>query len=322
MFTRFIAAIAAMAISVPAIAQGYPSHAITIVVPYAAGGPTDTVAHVLGNAMSKSLGQAVVVETVSGGGGTVGAERVAHAKPDGYTLLLMNVGIATSVSLYRHLGYDPVKDLEPVGLVSDVPMVMIARPDFAPRDMKELGTYVKANRDRVTFANAGVGSASQLCGMLYLAAIDADVTTVTYKGTGPAMSDLIDSQVDFLCDQTTNAIPQIRAGKVRAYAVTTAARVASLAGVPTFAESGLKGFDLTSWNGLWAARGTPRGEIDRIVLALHAALKDPDVVSRLTDLGAQLATPDRATPAALREQLTREIARWGPIVRRLGAPLD
>jgi tripartite-type tricarboxylate transporter receptor subunit TctC len=321
MSTRLIAAIAAVAISMPAIGQGYPSHAVTIVVPFAAGGPTEAVARILGGAMSKSLGQPIVVETVGGAGGTLGVQRVARAKPDGYTLLLTNVGIATSVSLYRHLGYDPTKDLDPIGLVVDMPMVMVARPDFAPRDMKELGAYVKTNRDRVTFANAGVGSASHLCGLLYLAAIDTDVTTVAYKGTGPAMSDLIDSQVDFMCDQATNAIPQIRAGKVRVYAVTTAARVPSLPGVPTFAESGLKGFDLASWNGLWAPHGTPKGDIDKIALALEAAVKDPDVVSRFADLGAQPVTSDRARPSALRDALAREIAKWGPIVRKL-APLE
>jgi len=322
MSTRLIAAVAAVAISMPAIAQGYPSHPITIVVPYAAGGPSDTVAHIVGHAMSKSLGQPVVIETVAGLGGTFGVEHVAHARPDGYTLLLMNVGISASVSLYRHLPYDPVKDLDPIGLIADVPMVMIARADFGPRDVKELGAYVKANSDRLTLANAGVGSASHLCGMLYLAAIGADVTTVPYKGTGPAMSDLISGQVDFMCDQATNAIPQIRSGKVRAYAVTTAKRVPALPGLPTFAESGLKGVEIASWNGLWAPHGTPRADLDRIVLALQAALKDPEVASQFADLGAQIATQDRATPAALRDELAAGIAKWGPIVRRIGAFAD
>jgi tripartite-type tricarboxylate transporter receptor subunit TctC len=226
------------------------------------------------------------------------------------------------VSIYRHLGYDPVKDLDPIGLIADVPMVMIARADFPPRDVKELGAYVKSNADRVTIANAGPGSASHLCGMLYLASIETDVAAATFKGTGPAMSDLIAGQVDFMCDQVTNAIPQVRGGKVRAYAVANAKRVPALPDLPTFAEAGLKGLDISNWNGLWAPHGTPRAETDKLVLALQAALKDPEVVARFADLGTQTVTSDRATPVALRDHLTREIAKWGPVVRKLAAPVD
>jgi tripartite-type tricarboxylate transporter receptor subunit TctC len=315
MSTRLIAAIAAVAISVPAIAQGYPSHAVTIVVPFAAGGPLDTIAHLVAPAMARSLGQPVFVENVSGRGGTSGVEHVVRAKPDGHTILLMHLGIATSPTL-QHPGYDPVKDLDPIGIVSDVPMVMVARRDFVPRSVKELTAFVTANQDRITLADAGPGSASQLCARLYLGAIDADVTTVAYNGTGPAMSDLIAGQVDFMCDQAVNVVPQVRGGKVHAYAVTAGKRIASMPDVPTFAESGLPAVELASWNGLWAPHGTPRADIDKLVVALHAALMDPEVSSRLTDLGAQLATQDRATPAALRDQLASEIAKWKPALKR------
>ena len=322
MSRRFIAAITAIALAMPAFAQDYPSRAITIVVPYAAGGPTDTVARLVGAAMSRTLGRPVIIESVTGAGGTLGVEHVAHARPDGYTVLLMHIGISTSVSLYHNLRYDPVTDLDPIGLVSDVPMVMIARPDFAPKDVKELNGYVKANKDRVTFANAGIGSASQLCGMLYLDAIGADVTTVTYNGTGPAMTDLIGGQVDFMCDQTTNATQQIKSGKVRAFAVTTSKRLPSLPDVPTFAESGLAEVEVASWNGLWAPHGTPKIAIDKLVAALQAALRDPGVIHRFAELSAQPVAQDRATPTALREKLTSEIAKWSPIVRKIGILAD
>ena len=200
---------------------------------------------------------------------------MAAAKPDGYTLVLMHIGISTSVSLYRNLGYNPLTDLEPIGLVTDVPMTFIARKDFPPKDMKELIAYVKANKDKVTYANAGIGAASHLCGMLFMTAIQTDLTTVPYKGTGPAMTDLIGGQVDFMCDQTTNTTPQIKGGKVKAYSVTTAARIKALPDLPTVQESGIKDFQVGIWHGLWAPKGTPKPVIDKLVVALQAALKDP-----------------------------------------------
>src|SRR5471032_833574 len=246
---RLFAAFATLAFAITGLAQDFPTRAITIVVPFAAGGPTDTVTRLVSQSIMKSLGQTMIVENVGGAGGTIGVERVAHAKPDGYTLLLMHIGISTSASLYRNLPYDAQKDLDPIGLVTDVPMTMIARVAFPPKDVKELGAYVRANKDKVTYAHAGVGSASQLCGMLYLSSIQADVTTVPYKGTGPAMTDLIGGQVDFMCDQTTNTTQQIKGGKVKAYAVTSLKRVTSLPDLPTFDESGLKGFEVAVWQG-------------------------------------------------------------------------
>ncbi len=210
MYRKILAAFAALVASTVVVAQDYPNRTISIVVPFAAGGPTDTVARLVAKSMTGTLGQTVIVENVAGAGGTIGPKKVAAAKPDGYTLVLMHIGISTSVSLYRNLGYNPVTDLEPIGLITDVPMTFIARKDFPPKDMKELIAYVKANKDKVTYANAGVGAASHLCGMLLMSAIQADLTTVPYKGTGPAMTDLIGGQVDFMCDQTTNTTPQIK----------------------------------------------------------------------------------------------------------------
>jgi tripartite-type tricarboxylate transporter receptor subunit TctC len=272
--------------------------------------------------MTKTLGQTVIVENVGGAGGTIGVEKVARAKPDGYTLLLMHIGIATSVSLYRNLRYDPQKDLEPIGLVTTVPMTMIAKKGFPPKDVKDLNTYVKANKDKVTYAHAGVGSASHLCGMLYLSTLQADVTTVPYKGTGPAMTDLIGGQVDFMCDQTTNTTQQIKAGAVKAYAVTTKKRVPSLPSLPTLDESGLKGFDVGIWHGLWAPRGTPKASIDKLVAALQAALRDPNVASKFAELGTEPEPQGRGTPEALRTHLKSEIEKWSPIIKKAGIYAD
>ena len=319
---RIVAALAALAFAAAATAQDYPNRTISIVVPFAAGGPTDTVARLVSQSMSKNLGQTVIVENVAGAGGTIGPKRVSAAKPDGYTLVLMHVGISTSVSLYRNLGYNPQTDLSPIGLVTDVPMTFIAKKDFPPKDMKELIAYVKANKDKVTYANAGVGAASHLCGMLFMTAIQTDVTTVPYKGTGPAMTDLMGGQVDFMCDQTTNTTPQIKGGKVKAYAVTTSTRVKSLADLPTVQESGLKDFHVGVWHGLWAPKDTPKPVIDKLVAALQFALKDPNVVSKFAELGTEPVPAAQATPAALAAHLKKEVEKWGPIIKKAGIYAD
>jgi tripartite-type tricarboxylate transporter receptor subunit TctC len=322
MSKQLFAACAMLAFALASSAQDFPSRTITVVVPFAAGGPTDTVARLVAQSMTKTLGQTVIVENVAGAGGTIGVEKVAHAKPDGYSLVLMHIGIATSVSLYRNLRYDPLKDLAPVGLITDVPMTMISKAAFPPKDVKELNAYVKANKDKVTYAHAGVGSASHLCGMLYLSSIQADVTTVPYKGTGPAMTDLMGGQVDFMCDQTTNTTQQIKGGKVKAYAVTTKKRVPSLPDLPTFDEAGLKGFEVAIWHGLWAPNGTPKPAIDKLVAALQAALKDPNVISKFAELGTEPVAQNRATPDALRAHLKSEIDRWGPVIKKAGIYAD
>jgi len=322
MLKKLLAGCAALAVAFAAAAEDYPTHPISVVVPFAPGGPTDTVTRLVGQAMSKSLGQTIIVENAAGAGGTIGVEKVVRAKPDGYTLLLMHIGISTAPSLYRNLRFDPTKDLEPIGLVTNVPMTVIANKDFPPKDMKELIAYVKANKDKVTYANAGVGAASHLCGMLLMTAIGTDVTTVPYKGTGPALTDLMGGQVNFMCDQTTNTTPQIKGGKVKAYAVTTRERLKSLPDVPTAEEAGLKGFEVTVWHGIWAPKGTPKPVIDKLVQALHAALKDPNVVQRFAELGTEPVPQNLATPPALEAHLKSEIAKWAPIIKKAGVYAD
>ena len=293
-----------------------------MIVPFAAGGPTDTVARLIAEPMTASLGQQVIVENVGGAGGTLGARRVATAEPDGYTLLLHHIGQATSASLYRKLPYDPATAFAPIGLVTDVPMTIVSRPDFAPTSISELIEYVKTNKDQVTLANAGIGSASHLCGMLLMDALDTPMTTVPYKGTGPAMTDLLGSQVDLMCDQTTNTTSQIKSGKIKAYAVTTKEVVASLPDLPTLDASGVAGFEVAVWHALYAPAGTPPEVVDKIAAALQAALKDPKVIERFADLGTVPVTQDRATPAALNTQLQAELAKWKPIIEAAGVYAD
>ena len=308
--------------SAAAQAQSYPTKTITMIVPFAAGGPTDTVARLVAQSMGATLKQQIIVENVGGAGGTIGAARVAKASPDGYTLFLHHIGHATAPSLYRKLTYNAKTDFEPIGLITDVPMTIVARGNFPAKDIKELLTYVKANKDKVTYANAGVGSASHLCGMLFMTAIGTDLTTVPYKGTGPAMNDLLGGQVDFMCDQTTNTTSQIKGGKIKAYAVTTKTRLKSMPTLPTLAESGLPAFEVAVWHGMYAPKGTPKAVVDTLASALQSALKDPNVVKRFADLGTEPVAPNRATPAALKAHVDSEIARWAPIIQKAGVYAD
>jgi tripartite-type tricarboxylate transporter receptor subunit TctC len=303
-------------------AQEYPNKVITMIVPFAAGGPTDTVARLIAAPMSKTLRQQVIVENVVGAGGTIAANRVAKSAPDGYTLLIHHIGMSTAPALYRKLPYNPTTDFEPVGLVNEVPMTLVAKKDFPAKDLKELIAYVKANKDKVNYANAGLGAASHLCGMLFMTAIQTEVTTVPYNGTGPAMNDLLGGQVDFMCDQTTNTTSQIKAEKIKVYGVTTTKRVPSLPNVPTMDEAGLKGFEVSVWHGLYAPKGTPKPVIDKLTKALQDALKDQNVKQRFAELGTEPIAENRATPEALRKQLKSEIDRWSPIIKKAGVYAD
>jgi tripartite-type tricarboxylate transporter receptor subunit TctC len=291
---------------------------VTIVVPFAAGGPTDTVTRLVAQSMSQALGGSVIVENVPGAGGTIGPSRVARAQADGHTLLLHHIGMATTMTLYRKLDYDSIANFEPIGLITEVPMTLIARKDFPPADLAALVAYLKEKGDQVTYANAGIGAASHLCGMLFMSAIQTQLTTVPYKGTGPAMNDLLGGQVDLMCDQTTNTTSQIQAGSIKVYGVTSPARVPSLAELPTLAEAGLPGFDVTVWHGLYAPKGTPPAVIEKLAAALRTALADPVVIERLRQLGTEPVSAERATPAALREQLRQEIDKWRPIIAASG----
>jgi tripartite-type tricarboxylate transporter receptor subunit TctC len=306
----------------PSHAQDYPNKVITIVVPYAAGGPTDTVARLIAVPMTNNLKTQMIIENVLGAGGTIAANRVAKAAPDGYTLLIHHIGHSTAPALYHKLPYDAINDFEPIGLINEVPMTMVAKKDFPAKDLKELIAYVKANKEKINLANAGLGAASHLCGMLFMSAIQTELTTVPYNGTAPAMNDLLGSQVDIMCDQTTNTTSQIKAEKIKVYGVTTKKRVASRPNVPTMDEAGLKGFEVSVWHGLYAPKGTPKPVIDKLTNALHAALKDDNVKQRFAELGTEPVAENRATPAALRAHLKAEIDKWTPIIKKAGVYAD
>ncbi|MBW8906475.1 MAG: tripartite tricarboxylate transporter substrate binding protein BugD, partial [Betaproteobacteria bacterium] len=272
-------------------AQQYPTKNLTMLVPYAAGGPTDTVARVVAQAMAKPLGQTIIVENKPSAGGILAPEQAKNSKPDGYTLLIHHVGMATTPFLYRQLRYNPLTDFEYIGLINDVPMTIIARANFPASNFREFLDYIKKNKDKVSYANAGIGAASHLCGMLFMSAIQTDLLTVPYKGTGPAMNDLLGGQVDFMCDQTTNTTSQINSGKVKVFGVTSLKRVPSLPKIPTLDEEGLKGFEVGIWHGLYAPKGTPKPVVDKLSSALQDTLKSDEVKRRFADLGATTYSP-------------------------------
>jgi tripartite-type tricarboxylate transporter receptor subunit TctC len=303
-------------------AQTWPTRPITLVVPFAAGGPTDVMARTLAAALAKPLGQTVIVENRLGAGGTVAANSVAKAAPDGYTIFIHHNGMASSTALYRKLAFNPLTDFEYIGQVADVPMTLLARKDFPAATLKELVAYVQANKDKINLANAGLGAVSHLCGMLFQQAIGVNLTTVPFQGTAPAMNALLGGQVDLLCDQTTQTIPQIKAGTVKFYGVTTRNRIKALPDAPTLDEQGLKGFEMVVWHGIYAPKGTPADALAKLNAALRAALKDPDVQKRFADLGAEIVPEAKQTPDGLQSWLKSEIDRLGPLIRKAGAFVD
>ena len=314
-------ALACLLAASSAMAQQYPTHSVTMMVPFAPG-PTDTVARVIAQSMQKPLGQSIVVENRPSAGGILAPELVKNAKPDGYQILIHHIGMATIPTLYRQLRFNPLTDFEYIGLINEVPMTIVAKPAMPAKDFKEFLAYIKANKDKVTYANAGIGAASHLCGMLFMNAIQTDFLTVPYKGTGPAMNDLLGGQVDFMCDQTTSTTSQIKGGKIKVYGVTSAKRVPSLPDIPTLQEQGLKGADVGIWHGLYAPKGTPKPVLDKLVSSLQAALREPDVQQRFTDLGAVTFPPDKQTPAALQAHLKSEIDKWAPLIKKAGQYAD
>jgi len=324
MASRFIRSIPilALAAATGAWAQTYPTKPVTMIVPFAAGGPTDTVARTISVAMQNVLKQTVLVENVGGAGGTLGVARVARATPDGYTILLYHIGMSTAPALYRKLPFDPLKDFEYIGLVNEVPMTLIGKSTLQANNFKELLAWIKATGNKVNYGNAGLGAASHLCGLLFMSTIEVDMTTISYKGTAPAMNDLLGGQIDLMCDQTTNTTSQIKGGKVKAYAVTSPKRVPSLPNLPTLQEEGLKGFEVLIWHALYAPKGTPKPVIDALVKANQEAIKDATVKQRFADLGAESVSADRATPAYLQKFLAAEIAKWGPIIKKAGQYAD
>ncbi len=305
-----------------AFAQTYPERSITMIVPFAAGGPTDTVGRLIAERMSADLGQQIIVENVGGAGGTLGAGQAASAEADGYTMLLHHIGMATSATLYRNLAYNPTEAFEYVGLVTEVPMTLVARKDLEPTDMASFITYVKANAETITMANAGIGAASHLCGMLFMQALEAPIVTVPYKGTGPAMTDLLGGQVDIMCDQTTNTTEQIKGGTIKAYAVTSPARLAIFPDLTTVAEAGLPGMEVSIWHGIYTPKGTPAEVNERLSASLQKALADPGIIAKFAELGTAPSSAADATPAALEAKLTSEIARWKPVIDTAGTYAD
>ena len=309
---------AAALVAGAASAQTYPSKPMTMVIPFAAGGPTDVVGRLIAQSMSKTLGQQVIVENTVGAGGTIAATRVARAAPDGYTILLHHIGQSTAPSLYRKLPYDALTAFETIGLVTDVPMTVVAKGNFPAKNFGELVQYVKANKDKVNLANAGTGSASHLCGLLFQEAIGVTVATIPYKGTAPAMNDLLGGQVDIMCDQTTNTTSYIKSGKIKAYAVTTPKRLAVLPDLPTTRESDLPALDVAVWHGLYAPKGTPRDVVTKINGALKVALKDPMVIERFAGLGTEPVAESRTTPEVHKQFLTAEVAKWKKVIEAAG----
>ena len=312
----------ALAASSVSYASDYPNKTITMIVPFSAGGPTDTIARLLAQAMSTNLKQQVIVENVGGAGGTIGAARVARSSPDGYTIFVHHVGHATAPSLYRKLPYSSIDSFEPIGLATDATSTLVARKDFPATGVNELLAYIRANKEKVTLANAGIGAASHLCGMLFMSAVGVELTTVPYKGTGPAMNDLLGGQVDLMCDQATNTMSHINSGKIKAYAVTYKTPVASLPGLPPLASAGLPGFELSVWHGVYAPKGTPKDVVSKLSSALQYAVGDPTVKQRLSGLSTDPVAQDRATPEALRTHLKAEIDKWGPIIKQSGSYAD
>ena len=329
MRSQFFPVVAACALLVSAnvLAQEYPvaNKTITFVLPYAAGGPTDKAARDLAQSMSKAMGgHSIVIDNSAGASGSIGANKVAKASADGYTLLFTHIAQATLPSFFRNLPYNVEKDFEYIGLVSENPMNLISRPNLPANNMAELVTWINANKGKINIANAGPGSASHLCGMLFQSTLKVDMTSVPYKGTAPAMTDLIGGQVDLMCDQTTTTIPQIEGKKVKSFAVTTPTRLtaAALKDMPTMQEAGLKDFSVTIWQGLYAPKGTPAPVLKKLNDALKVAVKDPDFIRKQEGGGATVITDARNDPAGHKNFVLSEVAKWAPVIKAGGIYAD
>ena len=314
-----IAALAAALAPQTAGAQAaYPAKPITLVVPAAAGGPTDTVARLIAESMGKTLGQSVIVENIGGAGGTIGMTRVSKAAPDGYTISIYHIAQATHPALYDNLQYDPVSDFDHLGRIADVPMTLVSKTAIAAKNVRELIDWIRSQPGKVTYGHAGVGSASHLCALVLARDLKIEMVGVAYRGTGPAMNDLLGGQIDVMCDQTTNTTNQIKEGRIKGYAVTTKTRLSALPDLPTLDSSAIPGFEMSAWHAMWAPKGLPKDVTDRLVAALQAALRDPKVIERFADLGTEPVAQQLATPEALKSQLTAEVARWNAVIKAAG----
>ncbi len=303
----------------PTLAQAaYPNKPITLVVPAAAGGPTDTVGRLIAESMTKTLGQTVVVENVGGAGGTIGMAKVARAAPDGYTIAVWHIAQATAPALYDGLKYDVVSDFDHLGRITDVPMTLVSKAGLPPKDIAEIVAWMKANQGKATYGHAGIGSASHLCMLILMKELGIKMEGVGYRGTGPAMNDLISGTFDVMCDQTTNTTGHIKDGRIKGYAVTTKAKVSSVPGLPTLDGGALPGFEVSAWHALWAPRGLPKDVTDKLVAALKVALKDPKVVERFAGLGTEPVAEAQVSPQALKAYLEAEVKRWDAVIKAAG----
>lgn len=321
---RRIVAGFALAATAPLIWADFPDKPITLVVPFAAGGPSDKIARDLADALRKPLGQTVVVDNAGGAGGTIGAAKVARSTPDGYTLLVHHIGMATAPALYRKLPYKVPEDFEMLGLINEAPSVLIGNIALPAKNFGELRQWIAANGSKVNLANAGLGSASHLCGLMFQSALKTNMTTVPYKGTAPAMTDLIGGQVNLMCEQATNAVPQIEGGKVKVFGVTSLRRltIPALKDSPTLAEAGLKGFNVQAWHGLYAPKGTPAPVLAKLNAALRAALKDPELIKREEALGLTVINDERLDPAGHKKFVEAEKQRWAQVIKDAGEYAD
>lgn len=302
----------------PVSAQEYPNKPITMVMPYAAGGPGDTITRVFAGSMQKILGQQIVVDNTAGASGAIGTTKVARSKPDGYTLLMIHVSHATNLAMFKNLSYHPVDDFEPIGSATSGPMVIVAKNELPPKDLTEFIAYLKTNQSKVSLAHAGTGSASHLCGLMMMNALDVQLNEIPYKGTGPALTDLMGGQVDVLCDQTSGTVPSVKTGKIKAYAAAGKNRLPSLPDTPAMAEAGVKGFDINISFGLYAPKGTPKAVLDKLTAALQKSVTDPDVIKRLDAMGISAVSAEQATPNALRAHLKNEIDTLGGLLVKAG----
>lgn len=307
---------------VSAFAQAFPHKPVTLIVPFSAGGPTDVVARHLALAMGKSLGQPVIVENRASSGGIVGTEAVLRAEPSGYTLLIHNIGMSTLPALSRSLRFNPATDFDYIGQVADVPMTLVGKRDLMPSGFRDLQGYIAANQKKINLANAGIGTASHLCGLMLMSRLKMPMTTIPYKGAAPAMADLQGGQVDLLCDQITTTLQPIATGRVKPYGSTTRARLPSLPELPTLGEQGLSDFEVTVWHGLYAPKNLPKPVTDRLVKALQDGLADPAFKDSMQKLGAFPASREKATPEGLASHLRSEIARWSPLIKEAEAFID
>ena len=316
-----LGALVLMTAGAPEIASAqtaFPARAVTLVVPAAAGGPTDTVARLVAESMSRTLGQTVLVENIGGAGGTIGMARVAKAAPDGYTIAVWHIAQATAPALYEGLKYDAVNDFDHLGRITDVPMTLVSKTALPARNITELLDWIRAEKGKVTYGHAGVGSASHLCMLMLMKELGVQLDGVAYRGTGPAMNDLIGGQFDFMCDQTTGTTNPIKGGKIKGYAVTTKFKVSSVPDLPTLGSGAIPGFEVAAWHAMWAPKGLSKDVSDKLVAALQAAIKDQKVIERFADLGTEPVASALATPDALKSHLVAEVKRWDTVIRAAG----